>query len=120
MSAEPALIVTDAPAPEVPPPATLLLVDDEPGVLSALRRVATIESIGSSTRIEGSKLTDREVEVLDRGAGVACLPLGHDGLGQRTRHGAGAQGAGIDVKQFHDLLLCCGKPVAPWEWRRSR
>jgi len=31
---------------------------------SALRRVATIESIGSSTRIEGSKLSDREVETL--------------------------------------------------------
>jgi Fic family protein len=29
-----------------------------------LRRVATIESIGSSTRIEGSKLSDREVEKL--------------------------------------------------------
>jgi Fic family protein len=29
-----------------------------------LRRVATIESIGSSTRIEGSKLSDREVERL--------------------------------------------------------
>ncbi|MGX7004277.1 Fic family protein [Caballeronia sp. KNU42] len=33
-----------------------------PDRLSSLRRVATIESIGSSTRIEGSKLTDREVE----------------------------------------------------------
>ena len=32
-----------------------------PERLNALRRVATIESIGSSTRIEGSKLTDREV-----------------------------------------------------------
>ena len=32
--------------------------------MNALRRVATIESIGSSTRIEGSKLTDREVEHL--------------------------------------------------------
>lgn len=32
--------------------------------LSALRRVATIESIGSSTRIEGSKLSDRDVERL--------------------------------------------------------
>jgi Fic family protein len=30
----------------------------------ALRRVATIESIGSSTRIEGSKLSDREIEKL--------------------------------------------------------
>jgi Fic family protein len=35
-----------------------------PKRLSALRRVATIESIGSSTRIEGSKLTDSEVERL--------------------------------------------------------
>lgn len=35
-----------------------------PERLNALRRVATIESIGSSTRIEGSKLSDREVEQL--------------------------------------------------------
>jgi len=35
-----------------------------PERLSALRRVATIESVGSSTRIEGSKLTDTEVEQL--------------------------------------------------------
>ncbi|MDR2212185.1 MAG: Fic family protein, partial [Pseudomonadales bacterium] len=35
-----------------------------PERLTALRKVATIESIGSSTRIEGSKLTDREVERL--------------------------------------------------------
>ncbi len=35
-----------------------------PERLRALRRVATIESIGSSTRIEGSSLTDQEVERL--------------------------------------------------------
>ena len=35
-----------------------------PERLSALRRVATIESIGSSTRIEGSKLSDQDVEKL--------------------------------------------------------
>ena len=35
-----------------------------PDRLLALRKVATIESIGSSTRIEGSKLSDREVEKL--------------------------------------------------------
>lgn len=35
-----------------------------PDRLSALLRVATIESIGSSTRIEGSRLSDREVEAL--------------------------------------------------------
>jgi len=41
-----------------------------PERMNALRRVATIESIGSSTRIEGSKLTDREVECLLAGVGV--------------------------------------------------
>ncbi len=35
-----------------------------PDRLLALRKVASIESIGSSTRIEGSKLSDREVEKL--------------------------------------------------------
>lgn len=35
-----------------------------PERLRALRHVATVESIGSSTRIEGSKLTDREVKRL--------------------------------------------------------
>lgn len=35
-----------------------------PDRVSSLRRVATIESIGSSTRIEGAKLSDRQVEIL--------------------------------------------------------
>lgn len=35
-----------------------------PERLNALRHVATIESIGSSTRIEGSRLSDRDVERL--------------------------------------------------------
>ena len=35
-----------------------------PDRLAALRRVATVESIGSSTRIEGSRLSDRDVERL--------------------------------------------------------
>jgi Fic family protein len=38
-----------------------------PDRLAALRQVATIESVGSSTRIEGVKLTDSEVEALLRG-----------------------------------------------------
>lgn len=37
-----------------------------PEQLTSLQRVATIESIGSSTRIEGSKLSDHQVEVLLR------------------------------------------------------
>jgi Fic family protein len=35
-----------------------------PEQLSSLKKIATIESIGSSTRIEGSKLSDKDVEVL--------------------------------------------------------
>src|SRR5208283_5185987 len=35
-----------------------------PEKLTSLRRIATIESVGSSTRIEGSKLSDLEVEKL--------------------------------------------------------
>jgi Fic family protein len=35
-----------------------------PEQLTQLKKVATIESIGSSTRIEGSKLTNKEVEAL--------------------------------------------------------
>ena len=35
-----------------------------PDRLSSLQHIATIESIGSSTRIEGVKLSDREIEKL--------------------------------------------------------
>lgn len=35
-----------------------------PDRLNALKRVATVESIGSSTRIEGAKLTDKEIALL--------------------------------------------------------
>lgn len=35
-----------------------------PERLQMLKKIATIESIGSSTRIEGARLSDREVEQL--------------------------------------------------------
>lgn len=41
-----------------------------PERLTALRHVAAIESIGSSTRIEGARLSDKEVEVLLSGIEV--------------------------------------------------
>ena len=41
-----------------------LLRNIAPERLSALKRVATIESVGSSTRIEGVKLTNAQVEAL--------------------------------------------------------
>ena len=49
-----------------------------PDRLSALRRVATIESIGSSTRIEGSKLSDKEVEKLLSGLSIQTLDTRDD------------------------------------------
>lgn len=44
-----------------------------PEQLTALRRVATVESIASSTRIEGVKLSDREVEELLSGLRINSL-----------------------------------------------
>jgi len=44
-----------------------------PERLSALRRVATIESVGSSTRIEGSRLSDREVDRLLSNLAIASF-----------------------------------------------
>jgi Fic family protein len=35
-----------------------------PDRLATLRRIATVESVGASTRIEGAKLTDKEVDIL--------------------------------------------------------
>ncbi|MGE4369637.1 MAG: Fic family protein [Burkholderiaceae bacterium] len=84
-----------------------------PERLSALRRVATIESIGSSTRIEGSKLTDREVEHL-----LACLEIKRFDTRDEQEVAGYAQvmdvvfGAWQDipftqnyVKQLHQILL---------------
>ena len=44
-----------------------------PDRLTALRRVATIESVGSSTRIEGATLSNREVEALLTGLEVKAF-----------------------------------------------
>ncbi|MBX7115033.1 MAG: Fic family protein [Myxococcaceae bacterium] len=41
-----------------------------PDRLAAMRRIATIESVGSSTRIEGAKLSDQEVDRLLSGLDV--------------------------------------------------
>lgn len=42
----------------------------EPERLNSLRKVATIESIGSSNRIEGNRLSDRDVEALLSRVGI--------------------------------------------------
>lgn len=84
-----------------------------PERLRQLRKVATIESVGSSTRIEGAKLTDREVEELlsrvraqsfatrdeQEVAGYADVMdtvfAGHESIPITENH----------VKQLHSMLL---------------
>lgn len=44
-----------------------------PERLQQLRKVATIESVGSSTRIEGAKLSDAQVETLLSNIGSASF-----------------------------------------------
>jgi Fic family protein len=51
-----------------------------PDRLTALRKVATIESIGSSTRIEGAKLSDAEIESLLAWASKAIEEEAHHPL----------------------------------------
>ncbi|MCD8349766.1 MAG: hypothetical protein LUC93_04050 [Planctomycetaceae bacterium] len=46
-----------------------------PERLSALRKVASIESIRSSTRIEGNRLTDRQVETLLSNIAITSFSL---------------------------------------------
>ena len=84
-----------------------------PERLDALKRVATIESIGSSTRIEGVKLTDQEIEVFLSG-------LDRKSFGSRDEQEVAGYADVMNmvfesfgkihftenhIKQFHNLLL---------------
>lgn len=71
-----------------------------PDRLQVLRHVATIESIGSSTRIEGAKLTDREVETLLQG-------LSTRSFGTRDEQEVAGYAQAMDLVFEHasDLLL---------------
>ena len=84
-----------------------------PEKLTSLRRIATIESVGSSTRIEGSKLSDREVgkllssmqtksfasrdeqEVAGYADAVDMIFEGYDAITPTENH----------IKQLHGVLL---------------
>ncbi len=49
-----------------------------PERLNALRKTATIESVGSSTRIEGAQLTDEQVETLLAGLKTTSFGSGDE------------------------------------------
>lgn len=84
-----------------------------PDRLAALRKIATIESIGSSTRIEGAKLSDREVQQL-------LTNLGQQTFASRDEQEVAGYAEVMElifsswesipftenyIKQFHKLLL---------------
>lgn len=96
-----------------------------PEQLSSLKKIATIESIGSSTRIEGSKLTDKEVEALLRNIQVQNFTT-------RDEQEVAGYAAVMDVvfqnfevialsenyiKQLHGLLL---QHSSKDEWHRGQ
>ena len=67
-----------------------------PKRLKALRKVATVESIGSSTRIEGAKLTDREIERLLGRLEIERFGSRDGSCRLRSRDGNGVSGLGGD------------------------
>ncbi len=81
-----------------------------PDRLSALRRVATIESIGSSTRIEGSKLSDREVERLLSNLEIKSFATRDE---QEVAGYAEADGPGVYVLARHPVHREPHQAVAP-------
>lgn len=85
----------------------------EPEGLRSLKRVATIESIGSSNRIEGNRLSDREVETL-------LSRVGRQSFANRDEQEVAGYAQLMDeiydnyevlpltenyIKQFHQILL---------------
>jgi len=84
-----------------------------PDRLAALRKIATIESVGSSTRIEGARLSDRQVQEL-------LANVGKENFASRDEQEVAGYAEVMDaifsswesipftenyIKQFHKMLL---------------
>jgi len=84
-----------------------------PEQLSMLKKVATIESIGSSTRIEGSRLTDQEVEALLSNLGIQKFETrdeqevaGYSAVMNLVfQHDADIPFSESHIRQLHSVLL---------------
>lgn len=87
-----------------------------PERLDALKKVATVESVGSSTRIEGAKLTDQEVEKLISGIQIGTFHSRDEeevaGYAESMRLVFGSfQEISVTenhIKQLHSILLQFG------------
>lgn len=72
-----------------------------PERLRQLRKVATIESIGSSTRIEGAKLTDMQLETL-------LSNLTSTSFKSRDEQEVAGYAEAMDmVFQAYEVYICC-------------
>lgn len=95
------------------------------GKLSELKRIATVQSIGSSTRIEGSAMTDSEVAKLLAGVKITRFASRdeeevsgyHDALSAILENHSGIPFRESTVLNLHSILL---KPVTKDERHRGR
>jgi Fic family protein len=71
-----------------------------PDRLATLRRIATVESVGASTRIEGAKLTDREVDLL-----LSNLDLGSFRSRDEEEVGGYAEATKLVFDSWRDIPL---------------
>src|SRR5215831_16326287 len=71
-----------------------------PDRLATLRRVATVESVGASTRIEGAKLSDREVDIL-----LSNLDLGSFRTRDEQEVAGYAEATNLVFESWHDIPL---------------
>jgi Fic family protein len=71
-----------------------------PDRLATLRRVATVESVGASTRIEGAKLTDQEVDLL-----LSNLDLGSFRTRDEQEVAGYAEATKVVFDSWHEIPL---------------
>lgn len=71
-----------------------------PDRLATLRQVATVESVGASTRIEGAKLTDREVDLL-----LSNLDLGSFRTRDEQEVAGYAEATKVVFNSWHEIPL---------------
>jgi Fic family protein len=92
--------------------------------LKQLKAIATVRSVGASTRIEGSKLTDEEVDILLKNIDITQLEdrdsqevVGYfEALDTITEAYLDIQISGGDIKNLHNILM---KYSAKDEWHRG-
>src|SRR5438045_5073386 len=71
-----------------------------PDRLATLRHITTVESVGASTRIEGARLTDREIDIL-----LSNLDLGSFRTRDEQEVAGYAEATKLVFQSWHDIPL---------------